>query len=136
MNDLLILINICSILTVIRLVYSLTVYYSAKADRITKMIVYHLNTFFAIKCLNINYPIRILWVMTLMMITILSIIIHILEVVANNDYKMLYNCIWNLFVTMFIVGYGNIYLSMSLGILIIVLCPFFGIIMISLITIS
>lgn len=135
-NDILVVLTLCRIATLIRMIYAVSVYYSDKADRVSKMMGYHLNTFFSIKCLILKHPIRMLGVITILLITMLAIMIHIVEGPINQDYRGLYNCFWNLLVTMFTVGYGDMYPRTSLGRLIIVLCAFFGIILISLITIS
>jgi hypothetical protein len=105
-NDILILLTLWRGLYLIRFVVVWTKYYSDKADRISKMMGYHLSLFFSIRCLIIRYPIRMLGFLTVLVCSILAYMIHIIESPVrqpNGDvslYKDISNCMWNMYVTL------------------------------------
>lgn len=103
-----------------------------------------LTMYFSLKCILLKYPIKILVITTLTVAFTLAFMIKIIEgpmwYVTDeknnyNDYRKFYNCIWNMFVTMTTVGYGDYYPLTSIGRLIIVISSISGIILVSLVVI-
>jgi hypothetical protein len=147
-NDILLLLTLWRGIYLIRFVVVWTKYYSDKSDRISKMMGYHLSLFFSIRCLIIRYPFRMLGFLTLLVCTLLSYMIHIIEGKIEQDgkvsqYASISNCMWNMYVTLttgisilILVGYGDIYPSSNLGRLVIVTCAIFGVVIVSLIAVS
>jgi hypothetical protein len=103
-NDILIVLTMWRAIYLIRFVVVWTKYYSDKADRISKMMGYHLSLFFSIRCLIIRYPIRMLGFLTVLVCTILAYCVHILEgpltSTGYNGYKDISDCMWNMYVTL------------------------------------
>lgn len=128
------------------LIIILSNYFSARADRVCKMMSGNLSMFFAFKCLLKKYPYYMLLIIIIGLTTTLAQILHIVEgPVYNsnngefknlNSYQNYSDCLWNVFAIITTVGYGDYYPKSNLGRFTVIITSFIGILLVSLIIIT
>lgn len=140
-NDMLLLVLLIRLFYLVKMIVFNTSFYSARADRVTKMMGIGLSSFFSFKCLMIRYTMRFLIIITgtvcvglgYMMKVIEGPVYYLSPTFPNlNDYRSYSNCFWNMFVTMTTVGYGDYYPKTFLGRFVIFLTAFAGMILVAL----
>lgn len=107
----------------------------------------HQTMFFSLRCLLIRYPIQMLTLLTISISFTFAYMMRVIEGpvyyiltkdgrTIQNDYRSIENTLWNIFVIMTTVGYGDYFPYTNLGRFIMMVVALSGIILISLIIIS
>jgi hypothetical protein len=108
-----------------RFLISITPFYNARADRVSKMFGGYLTRLFAIKCLLIEYPFQILAFFTASSAVLIAYLIRIVEytdeLMENNEqakllkFKYLGDTLWYVVITYATIGYGDYCPKTNLG---------------------
>ena len=142
LNDVLTFICLFRIYVIFRWFIFLTEIYTSRANRLSHLIGTELTRGFALRSFILDSPFSFLLLYGTTTILFLSFMLKISEGpyytsdMGINDYRKIKNCIWNVFVTMTTVGYGDMYPSTVLGKIIILVCCLVGVFITSLVTIS
>ena len=131
LNDVLTFICLFRIYVIFRWFIFLTEIYTSRANRLSHLIGTELTRGFALRSFILDSPFSFL----LFMLKISEGPYYTSDM-GINDYRKIKNCIWNVFVTMTTVGYGDMYPSTVLGKIIILVCCLVGVFITSLVTIS
>ena len=112
-NDFLLIILLMRSYVIIRFFINLSYYYNSRMDRIAyslyllrKMLGGKVSLKFAIKCMMQDNPKIFLFITVIIWVSVLSFSVKIIEGplhqidMDSNDYSLIQNCIWNIFVTM------------------------------------
>lgn len=113
-------------------------FYGPRADRVSKMISSELDFMFTFKCLMKYMPYSMLIILITMTTIPLSFMLLVVEGPVDNtnkynSFKSFDTCLWNIFVIITTVGYGDYFPISTLGRLLTVLISFIGTILVSLI---
>lgn len=98
------------------------------------------NYMFAIKSLMAATPYRVLVVALIISVIQMGYCLRMFEgpvtVASNQDFNLLSNTIWNIFVTMTTVGYGDFYPKTNIGRMVGIVIAFWGVFIVSLFVVS
>ena len=119
LNDLFLIITLMRVYIIFRYFIVSSKFYSARCNRIGRMIGSKLTRLYVIKCIVIDSPIYFLIVVSIVLIVTFALVLRIVESRVytindinnpnDNDYRPFWNCVWNVVVTMTGVGYGDYY---------------------------
>lgn len=143
-NDWLVFIQLTRIYCVPFLIAINSLYYSSSADRICKMLSIKLNYSFAFKCIIKKHPFKLLISLVVLSCTTFGLALQIIEgpvykimIEKNpndvNSYENLADCIWNVFIIITTVGYGDYFPRSVLGRCLVFIISLVGIILVSLV---
>jgi hypothetical protein len=141
LNDFLTFISLFRFYVIFRCFIFLTSFYTLRANRISRLIGTELTRAFALRCFIAENPFTFL-LATSLFIILIAFMLKITEgpyytaEMGINDYRKIKNCIWNVFVTITTVGYGDMYPNTLLGKIIIILASLGGVFIVSLVTIA
>lgn len=145
-NDYLTLFTLYRVITVFRCIIIYTDFYNFRAYRVSKMFGSELTIIFALRSLYRMYPWRVVFCYAVTITCIVAYSLRIIEgpvwyvssdVRSNlNDYRSYENCVWNTFVTMTTVGYGDYYAITNFGRLILIFNSILGSCLVSLTTVT
>ena len=115
-----------------------TRFYSARADRVSKMMSVEYTMYFSFKCLVYKYPLITQLILTGTISIVMALLYQILE--GSIPDKMVpvnfYDAMWVIFIIITTVGFGDIYAVTNLGRLTMIITSLVGIFLVSLIIMS
>lgn len=144
-NDFLVVIQLLRSYVFVTIAIVFSKFFSPKSDRITKMLSLKNDMGFAFKCIMSKYPYLFLIYLTGISSVVLGLIMQIVEgpvhevlqvssdSVVYNDYTSLLNCLWNIYIIITTVGYGDYFPVTTLGRIFTVITSFTGIVLVSII---
>jgi hypothetical protein len=146
-NDFLTIFMVVRFYSLFRSMIMSTDFFTMRAYRVNKMFGSNLTTMFALRAFYKTYPFYFLMVFAVSVATLSSYVLRIIEgplwyimgeayQSSLNDFRSYENCIWNTFVTMYTVGYGDYYQVTNFGRLICIINSLCGSIMVSLTVIT
>mmetsp|Transcript_6748 Transcript_6748/g.6005 ORF Transcript_6748/g.6005 Transcript_6748/m.6005 type:complete len:262 (-) Transcript_6748:254-1039(-) len=125
---------------VIKCLLYLTFWLEPRAQRVCHMNGVNANYMFAIKSLMKASPYRVLTVSLLISVTQMSYCLRMFEgpvtKASGQDYDLISNTIWNIFVTMTTVGYGDLFPKTNIGRIVGIIIAFWGVFIVSLFVVS
>lgn len=134
-NDILLFGQFIRIYNVIRFVLYLTQFKNPRAQRICQMNGCHANSMFAIKSLMMQRPYEILFGSLFITTIIFGFQLRIFEgpisEVSGQNYENMYNCMWNVVITLTTVGYGDLFPRTFFGRIVGVIICFWGVFIVS-----
>jgi len=140
-NDMLHLISNLKLFIFVRGMMTRTIFYSDRAYRVCQIFNFEMDYHFVIKCLMRKSPfiINACWLVT--GILFFGHAVRITERPLRNatdrmDHGSYFSCVWEAFITMATVGYGDFYPRTNKGRFIMLLCGFYGVLNLSLTVVS
>ena len=125
----------------IRALLTRTIFYSERSNRVTKIFNIELDYHFVLKCVMRHSPfvIALGWMFLGMLSFGYAIQITekpLKDATDRMSHYHYFTCVWEAFITMSTVGYGDHYPRTNKGRVVMVLCAFYGVVNLSLIVVS
>lgn len=134
-NDILLCFSFFRLYLVIKASLFNTIFMEPRADRLCQQMGMYVDSWFAFKCFNKHRPFFtmnwILVVTTFIFGYQLRILEGPISEVSGQDFNSLYNCIWNVIITLSSVGYGELYPKTFFGRMFAIIICFWGVFIVS-----
>lgn len=140
-NDTFQLLALLKVFVLLRAFLTKSVWYSDRAFRVCQIFSFELNYMFVIRCLMFHKPFLISLAWNVIGVLLFAMAIRITEKplkMASDrmDHSQYLHCIWESFITMTTVGYGDFYPRTGRGRVVMVICAVYGTVGFSLIVVS
>lgn len=140
-NDMLQIISLLKVFVLIRAFLTKSVWYSDRAFRVCQIFSFELNYMFVIRCLMFHQPFLISLAWNMIGVLLFAMAIRITEkplkiATDRMDHSQYLHCIWEAFITMATVGYGDFFPRTGRGRIVMVICAVYGTVGFSLIVVS
>lgn len=140
-NNILQLCAIFKLFIVLRAALARTIYYSDRAYRVCQVFGFELNYQFVIKCLMKHTPFAVSFSVLIVGVLIFGHAIRIAEkplsyATDRMDHTSFFACVWESFITMSTVGFGDFVPRTNKGRMIMICCCLYGVLNFSLLVVS
>lgn len=140
-NDILQLFSLLKIFVMLRAFLTKSVWYSDRAYRVCQIFSFEMNYMFVIRALMYHSPFVISISWNIIGVLVFALAIRTTEkplklATDRMDHSQFVSCVWESFITMTTVGYGDFYPRTNKGRVIMVACALYGILGLSLIVVS
>lgn len=140
-NDILQLLSLLKIFVLLRAFLTKSVWYSDRAYRVCQIFSFEMSYMFVIRSLMYHSPFVISFSWNFIGVMLFAFAIRTTEkplkmATDRMDHSQFISCVWESFITMTTVGYGDFFPRTNKGRMIMVLCALYGILGLSLIVVS
>lgn len=140
-NDILHLLALFKVFVILRAVLTKSIWYSDRAYRVCQIFSFELNYMFVIRCLMYHKPFIISFAWNIIGVLLFAQAVRLTEkplkmATDRMDHSQYLHCIWEAFITMTTVGYGDFFPRTDRGRIVMVLCAVYGTVGFSLIVVS
>jgi len=113
-----------------------TVWTDERAMRVCKINGFTADSKFAIKAYLKYKSFIVLFISLVLSIVVFGFAVRLFERPFSEDFDSVYNCFWNVIVTMTTIGYGDIYVQTHLSRLVIIAACIWGVFILSLFVVT
>ena len=134
-NDILLFFCFLRVYLAFKFILYLTQFMGPRPHRVCNFSACDANTMFAVKSLMKQYPFQILFWGLIISTFIYGYCLRIFEAQLNEasgqNFSILFNCMWNVIITLTTVGYGDLYPKSFWGRVVGIMISFWGVLIVS-----